>query len=274
MNTRPVDGGREDLAGKVAIVTGGANGLGRAIVELFAAEGARIVIADVDADAGKPLAASLGGAVAFKRTDVADPDQVQAVVDFAVSEFGGLQVMVNDAGISGTFRPFLKDDLRDFPQVMAVDLLGVMLGSQRAARHMAGNGGGSIVNITSMAGIKPGPMIMAYRAAKAAVIHVTRSMALELAEHAIRVNCVAPGNIRTAINAQFDTPELVDHLQPLKRLGTPPDVANAVLYLASDRAAQVTGVVLPVDGGATTGAPPPPPDTGLKRVGASGAVTT
>jgi NAD(P)-dependent dehydrogenase (short-subunit alcohol dehydrogenase family) len=164
--------------------------------------------------------------------------------------------MVNNAGISGAYRRFLKDDLRDFQQVMAVDLFGVMVGSQRAARYMADNGGGSIVNITSIAGILAGAGFLPYRAAKAGVIHFTRSIAVELAEHGIRVNCVAPGNISTAINAQFDTASIVQARQPLQRLGRPDDVANAITYLASDRAAQVTGVVLPVDGGASTGRPP------------------
>jgi NAD(P)-dependent dehydrogenase (short-subunit alcohol dehydrogenase family) len=249
----------QELASKVAIVTGGANGIGRAIVELFVAEGARVVIADLDADAGAARTVDLGAAVAFKRTDVSDPEQLQAVVDFAVSRFGGLHVMVNNAGISGTFHRFLADDLRDFERVIGVDLFGVIAGSQCAARHMAEHGGGSIVNITSIAGISPGVSIISYRAAKSAVIHVSRCLAVELAEHAIRVNCVAPGNIATAINAQFNTREIVRAIQPLQRLGRPTDVANAVLYLASDRAAQVTGVLLPVDGGTTTGKPPRPP---------------
>jgi NAD(P)-dependent dehydrogenase (short-subunit alcohol dehydrogenase family) len=182
---------------------------------------------------------------------------VQALVDFASDTFGGLDVMVNNAGVSGAYRRFLKDDLRDFQQVIAVDLFGVMVGSQRAARAMIGGArGGSIVNITSIAGILAGAGFLSYRAAKAGVIHFTRSIAIELAEHGIRVNCVAPGNISTAINAQFDTASIVQARQPLQRLGRPDDVANAITYLASDRAAQVTGVVLPVDGGASTGRPP------------------
>jgi NAD(P)-dependent dehydrogenase (short-subunit alcohol dehydrogenase family) len=247
----------EDLTGKVAVVTGGSNGIGRAIVELFVAEGARVVIADLDAESGKAVGSKLGAATAFKRTDVADADQVQQLVDFTVDRFQGLHVMVNNAGISGTFRRFLRDDLRDFNRVMAVDLFGVMVGTQCAARYMADNAGGSIVSITSIAGIKPGVAFMPYRAAKAAVIHVSRSLAIELAEHGVRVNAVAPGNISTAINAAFDTPDIVRRMQPLQRLGTPSDVAHAVLYLASDRSAQVTGVVLPVDGGTTSGPPPP-----------------
>jgi len=246
-----------ELEGKVAIVTGGANGIGRGIVERFVEEGARVVIADVDEDAGAALADKLGDGVVLKKTDVADAEEVQAVVDFTVDTFGGLDVMVNNAGISGAYRRFLKDDLRDFDRVIAVDLFGVMAGSQRAAQAMvAGGRGGSIVNITSIAGILAGAGFIPYRAAKAGVIHFTRSIAIELAEHGIRVNCVAPGNISTAINAQFDTLSVVQARQPLQRLGSPEDIANAMTYLASDRAAQVTGVVLPVDGGASTGRPP------------------
>jgi NAD(P)-dependent dehydrogenase (short-subunit alcohol dehydrogenase family) len=252
-------GATGELEGKVAIVTGGANGIGRGTVERFIEEGARVVIADLDDEAGVTIADKLGDHATFKKTDVADADQVQAAVDFTLDSFGGLDVMVNNAGISGTFRRFLKDDLRDFQSVMAVDLFGVMAGSQRAALAMIESGrGGSIVNITSIAGILAGVGFIPYRAAKAGVIHFTRSIAVELAEHGIRVNCVAPGNIGTAINAQFDTASIVAARQPLQRLGGPDDVANAIVYLASDRAAQVTGVVLPVDGGASTGRPPDP----------------
>src|SRR5215468_10838257 len=158
----------QELSGRVAIVTGGASGIGRATVELFVEEGARVVIADVDAALGEDVAAKLGEAAAFKRTDVADADQVQELVDFAVARFGGLHVMFNNAGISDkTFGSFLDDDLAKFEPVMAVNLFGVMVGIQRAARHMAKNGGGSIISTTSTAGIKPGPGVMVYRASKA-----------------------------------------------------------------------------------------------------------
>jgi NAD(P)-dependent dehydrogenase (short-subunit alcohol dehydrogenase family) len=137
-----------------------------------------------------------------------------------------------------------------------VNILGVMVGSQRAARHMAAHGGGAIVNTTSIGGINAGPGVMAYRASKAAVIHITRSIAVELATHGIRVNCIAPAHIPTAINAAMDQSLIVKAMQPLQRVGSPRDVAEAALYLASDRAAQITGIVLPVDGGTTAGAPP------------------
>jgi NAD(P)-dependent dehydrogenase (short-subunit alcohol dehydrogenase family) len=246
----------DELTGKVAIVTGGAGGLGRAVVERCVAEGAAVVVADVNAERGEKLAADLGERVAFRATDVSDADAVQAAVDLAVERFGGLHIMVNDAGISSASRRFLDDDFRDFERVMAVNLLGVMLGTQRAARHMARHGGGSIVNITSIAGINAGAGLMPYRASKAAVIQVSRSAAIDLAEHGIRVNCIAPAHIATEINAHYDVGEIIRRMQPLQRAGRPDDVADAVVFLASDRSAQITGVVLPVDGGTTAGPPP------------------
>jgi NAD(P)-dependent dehydrogenase (short-subunit alcohol dehydrogenase family) len=244
-----------DLDGKVAIITGGANGIGRTTAGRFVAEGASVVIADVDAVAGQQLADDLGERVAFVRTDVSNMAQVQGLVDFAVAHFGGLHVMCNNAGVSGSLRRFLDDDLRDFERVIAVDLFGVMVGSQCAARHMADHGGGSIVNVASAAGISPGIGMLPYRAAKAGVVHFTRSLAVELGEYGVRANCVAPANIATDINASFDK-SAVTSLQPLQHQGTPDDVAEAVLYLASDRSAHLTGVVLPVDGGMSTGTPP------------------
>ena len=257
-----------ELSGKVAIVTGGASGLGRAAVELFLQEGARVVIADLDDKRGADLAQTLGPAALFKRTDVANANDVQALVDFAVNRFGGLYVMFNNAGISGATHPrFLDDPLNDFQRMMDVNLLGVMLGTQRAARHMAAHGGGSIINNSSMAAIKAGFGVMIYRAAKAAVVHFTKSVAIDLAEYGVRVNCIAPGHIRTEMTAYSTpgmTPDVIERVKkavasvtdssrPLKRQGTSVDVAQAALYLASDRSAQITGVVLPVDGGASAG---------------------
>ena len=254
-----------EFAGKVAIVTGGASGLGRGMVAAFVREGAYVVIADVNREAGEAFAAELGATAAFKPTDVSHADDIQAAVDFAVERFGGLHVMVNNAGIGGSFKPFLADDFADFERVMAVNLFGVMAGCQRAARYMAENGGGAIVNITSIGGINAGPGVMAYRATKAAVIHVTRSIAVELAARNIRVNCIAPAHIPTPINAALDQSLIVKAMQPLQRVGSPNDVAEAALFLASDRAAQITGIVMPVDGGTTAGSPPRPIKDLLQR---------
>jgi NAD(P)-dependent dehydrogenase (short-subunit alcohol dehydrogenase family) len=248
----------QELDGKIAVVTGGANGIGRAIAETFVDEGASVVIADIDDDTGKALADRLGAAAFFAHADVADTDDLEGAVEQAVDRFGALHVMVNNAGIASSFRRLMQDDLRDFERVMAVDLYGVIAGTQRAARHM--EAGGSIISITSIAGISPGVGLTTYRAAKAGVIHFSRCAAIELAELGIRVNVIAPANISTDINAAFDTAAIVSRIQPLQRLGRTEDVANAAVYLASDRSAQVTGVVLPVDGGTTTGPPPIPFD--------------
>lgn len=244
----------QELAGKVAIVTGGASGIGRATAELFVAEGARVVIADVDEEHGEGLAATLGPSAVFQRTDVAEADAVQALVDRAVTHFGGLHVMFNNAGIPSSFARLLDNDLADFPRVMAVNLFGVMLGTQRAARHMAEHGGGSIVNTTSIAALSGGAGPIAYRVSKAAVVQFSRSAAIDLADHGIRVNCIAPGHIVTGIT-NYDMGPVIKLTQPLQRQGDSSDVAQAVLYLAGDRSAQVTGVVLPIDGGTVAGPP-------------------
>lgn len=260
----------KELAGKVAIVTGGSGGIGRATAELFVAEGAKVVIADVEEAQGEALAASLGASALFRRTNVASADEVQALVDFAVARFGGLHVMVNNAGIGGTpHSRFLDDDLADFDRVMGVNLLGVMLGSQRAGRHMAANGGGSIVNVASIAALLAGFGVLTYRASKAGVLQFSKSIAIDLAEYGIRVNCIAPGHIRTNMSALASTDmsaeaaervaramdPVWDANQPLKRTGRSGHVAEAILYLASDRSSQITGTVLPVDGGIVAGDP-------------------
>jgi NAD(P)-dependent dehydrogenase (short-subunit alcohol dehydrogenase family) len=257
-----------ELAGKVAIVTGGASGLGRGVVERFVAEGARVVIADVATDDGEALAAGLGPDAVFRHTDVSDPEQASALVTAAVEKFGGLHVMVNNAGISSKMhRRFFDDDLADFHRVMAVNVLGVMAGTREAGRHMAEHGGGSIINVTSIGGIQAGAGVMTYRASKAAVIQFTKCAAIELAHCEIRVNAIAPGNIPTPIvskSAVDMDPEQIVRFEarirqtmredrPLKREGTPDDIAEAALYFATDRSRYVTGTVLPVDGGTSAG---------------------
>ncbi|MFC8516449.1 SDR family NAD(P)-dependent oxidoreductase [Streptomyces sp. NPDC057257] len=255
-------------AGTVAVVTGGASGLGRASVERLLADGARVVVADVDRDAGEALAKELGPDVRFRHTDVAVPEQVRDLVAVAVGEFGGLHLMVNNAGVSGAMHAsLLEEDFADFQRVLSVNLLGVMTGTREAARHMTAHGGGSIVNISSVGGVQAGPSVLTYRASKAAVIHFTKCAALDLAEHGIRVNCVAPGGIPTGLLASATaTDEMTDRIrahmaamQPLPRPGTPEDVAEAVAYLGGDRSQHVTGTVLTIDGGTTAGLKPTRP---------------
>jgi NAD(P)-dependent dehydrogenase (short-subunit alcohol dehydrogenase family) len=256
-----------ELDGKVAIVTGGASGIGRGIAERFVAEGSRVVIADVATDMGEQLAATLGGGAFFQRTDVSDPEQVGALIAATVEKFGGLHVMVNNAAVSSPLRRLLDDDLSDFHWIMGVNVLGVMAGTRDAARHMAESGGGSIINLTSIGGIQAGGGVMIYRASKAAVIQFTKSAAIELARHDIRVNAIAPGSIPTPIlgksAAGMDPDELAEFEarirqgmrddRPLKREGTTDDVAQAALYFATERSRYVTGTVLPVDGGTSAG---------------------
>lgn len=258
----------DELTGKVAIVTGGASGLGEGLTRRFCAEGAKVVIGDVDSDGGAALAAELGPNATFTEADVSDLDQVSRLVSTAVEQFGGLHVIVNNAGISGTMhRRFLDDDLADFERVMAVNVRAVMAGTRDAARHMKEHGGGSIINMTSIGGIQAGGGVMTYRASKAAVIQFTKSAAIELAHYEIRVNAIAPGNIRTAIVRKAAAGEDLEKLEqfeakirqqmrddrPLKREGTVEDVAEAALYFATDRSRYVTGTVLPVDGGTVAG---------------------
>jgi len=260
-----------ELTGKVAIVTGGSSGIGRGAAERFVAEGARVVIADIDRERGEALAASCGPNAAFKQTDVADAQQVRKLVAFAVETFGGLHIMLNNAGISGARHPrLLEENFSDFQRVMAVNLLGVMLGTREAARHMAANGGGSIINISSVGGIQSAPGLWTYHTSKAAVIMFSRCAAVDLGEYAIRVNCIAPGNIETPILSSVlaaNMPEqekaqlmsavrkFIMSRQPLQRQGTPDDIAEAVVYFGSDRSRYITGTVLPVDGGMLAGNP-------------------
>ncbi len=261
----------DELAGKVANVTGGASGIGRGIAERFAAEGAGVVIADVRDDLGAELVDKLNSAghrTTYRHTDVGDQTQVGELVASAVSAFGGLHVMVNNAGISSPLRKGLfAEDFEEFDRVMRVNLLGVMAGTREAARHMADNGGGSIINLGSIGGIQAGGGVPVYRASKAAIIHFTKGAAIELAHYEVRVNCLAPGNIPTPILATSATDEDRDRLErfearirqqmrndrPLKREGTAEDVAEAALYLATARSRYVTGTVLPVDGGTVAG---------------------
>lgn len=260
-----------ELEGKVAIVTGGARGLGQGMVEMFVEEGARVVIADLREEEGTALAERLGNAVRFRRTDVSSRDDVQALVDHAVAEFGGLHTIVNNAGITdNSMNALLEADFDQFERIMAINVKGVMLGTQIAARHMAKHGGGSVINVSSISGVQAGFGFFSYRASKAAVINFTKTAACELGVNLVRVNCICPGNIPTEMGQFAATSGLESDKavrikqavndvrmgwQPLKRQGSPRDIAGGAVYFASDRSAQVTGQILSIDGGATAGDP-------------------
>lgn len=247
------------LSGQVAIVTGGASGIGRATVELFVEEGAQVVIADLNEEQGSALANDLGSTVAFKKTDVARAEDIQALVEFAIAHFGDLHIMFNNAGFSGAaYNSLFDDDFADFQQVMSVNLLGVLLGSQAAARYMKGKGRGSIINTSSIGALKPGMPLLAYRAAKAGVIHTSQSIAKELGLYGIRVNCLVPGHIPAGMTF-YNMEDTIRRMQPLQRQGSPRDAAYTALYLASHLSAQITGAVIPVDGGSHLHGPLNPP---------------
>jgi NAD(P)-dependent dehydrogenase (short-subunit alcohol dehydrogenase family) len=222
----------------------------------------------VQRELGEALAADLGADALFHHTDVGDQEQVGQLVASTVETFGGLHVMVNNAGISSPLKKGLFDeDLLEFDRVMRVNVLGVMAGTRDAARHMADRGGGSIINISSIGGVQPGGGVTSYRASKAAVIHFTKSAAIELAHYDVRVNCIAPGNIPTPLLQTAASDQDRERLErfearirqqmrddrPLKREGTAGDVAEAALYFATDRSRYVTGTLLPVDGGTVAG---------------------
>ncbi|TCM15014.1 NAD(P)-dependent dehydrogenase (short-subunit alcohol dehydrogenase family) [Novosphingobium sp. PhB165] len=260
-----------ELAGKVAVVTGGASGIGRATVELFAAEGAKVLIADIADEAGETLAERLGASAVYQRTDVSDPAAVEAMIEAAVSRFDGIDVLFNNAGMSCcAFPSFLDDTLEDFDRVMRVNVLGPMLGTRNAARIMARQGrGGVILNNASIAGTLAGHAMMTYRASKAALIQFSKSSAIDLARHGIRVNCIVPGHVRTELSsfgekgaesglaARIEEGVNAVYLsnQLIKRRGEPDDVAQVALFLASDRSRHMTGAVIPVEGGVTVGDP-------------------
>ena len=245
------------LAGKVAIVTGGGAGFGVGIARRFAAEGALIVVGDLDAAAAERIAGEIGGhAVAG---DVSRAADVQAMVDAAERQFGGLDIVVNNAGTTHRNRPLLEVDEASFDRVYAVNVKSLFHMAHAAVPVFRRQGrGGAIVNVSSTAGIRPRPGLVWYNGSKGAVNILTQCMASELAPDRIRVNAVCPVLGETNLTAEFmggpATPELMAKFLgtiPLGRLSQAEDVANACVFLAEDAAAFLTGVLLPVDGGRT-----------------------
>lgn len=243
--------------GKVALVTGGASGIGRATVEQLAAAGARVVVADLDDVQGVGVADAVnasGGEAVFVRTDVAVPDEVEAMVAATLDRFERLDVAVNNAGRPGTYAALTDQTLEDWERTLAVNLTGTFLCLRAEIGAMVAAGGGAIVNVASAAGLMGFAHLPAYVASKHGVIGLTKSVALEFARSGIRVNAVCPGNVRTQMLEGFaggdeQTLQGMGRMQPIGRLGTPQEVAEAIVWLCSDAASFVTGHAMAVDGG-------------------------
>ena len=246
-----------DFTGKVVIVTGGANGIGRATALRFAQSGAKVVIGDVSAAATEVVAAihDAGGKALFVQTDVSIAEEVENLVASAVQKFGGLHCAFNNAGVLPKSAAISDMDESDFDRTLAVDLKGVFLCLKYEIRHMVQSGGGAIVNNASIAGMIADPGIGPYVAAKHGVIGLTKTAALEYARHNIRVNALAPGLVATDMTKPwFDDPNIRSVLlgnSPMGRPAQPEEVAGTVLFLCSDAASFANGAVFPIDGGYT-----------------------
>ena len=242
------------LAGRMCIVTGGAQGIGEACVRRFAREGAQVVIADIDDARGAALAAELGGV--YLHCDVGNKAQVDALVAQAMAAHGRIDVLVNNAGIFKA-ADFLDMTEADFDAVLRVNLKGAFLMGQAVAREMARAGKGSIVNMSSVNGVLAIPTIAGYNVSKGGINQLTRVMALSLAEKGIRVNAVAPGTIATELAAKAvltseEAKARIMSRTPMRRLGEPSEIADTVAFLASDAASYITGEIVVVDGGRMT----------------------
>lgn len=245
------------LEGKVGIVTGGGAGIGRATALLFAAEGARVVVADRDAASGESAVAEIaaaGGSASFVETDVAHADQVQAMVDHTLAEYGALHCVSNNAASGGGYARTAELDEKTWDRTVDVTLKGVWLCLRAQIPAILASGGGSIVNIASVSGLKGEAFLSAYSAAKGGVIALTKSAAAEYAEQGVRINALCPGGIETDGMKDYlrRAPEIRDvtvGAHALGRLGTPREIADSVVWLCSDRSSFTTGHVMVVDGG-------------------------
>jgi NAD(P)-dependent dehydrogenase (short-subunit alcohol dehydrogenase family) len=246
------------LEGKRAIVTGGGAGIGRAIAQRLADEGARVLVADLDADAADTVAAELGGDARGRRVDVTSEDDVAALVAAAVEAWGGLDVMVNNAGV-GVAGPVTETSGEDWARIMAVNLTGTFHGMKAAIPAMRESGGGSVVNIASVAAVVGVKDRAAYSASKGGIYALTRAAALDHIEEGVRVNCVCPGTVDTPwigrITAGYEDPAdaraQMQARQPHGRFVAPEEIAAMVAYLAADEAGSVIGAAMIVDGGLT-----------------------
>jgi NAD(P)-dependent dehydrogenase (short-subunit alcohol dehydrogenase family) len=251
--------------GKTVVVTGGASGIGRATALRFVREGATVVVGDIDRPGGEALAQECEGRVRFVRTDVSEEADIVALID-AAAALGGPDILFNNAGAGGMRAKIDEIDAAGWDMTMALLLRSVALGTRHAAPPMAKKGGGAIVNTASVAALAAGAAPTAYSVAKAAVLHLTKLAAADLAKDRIRVNAVLPGFITTnifvsAVGLEGDTrrqanamiAQIASDAQPIRRSGKPEDIAAAVAFLASDDASFVTGTSLLVDGGMSVG---------------------
>ena len=250
------------LDGKVAVITGSASGIGRGTARRFAGEGAAVVIADLNVEGGEAAVRDCkenGGRAVFQKADVSSEPEVKALVARAVKEFGRLDIIYNNAGIVGALGPLEQVSVEDWDKSIAVLLRSVFLGIKHSVPELRKAGGGSIISTASVAGIRGFAGLHPYCAAKAGVVNLTRSAALEFARDKIRVNCICPGGINTPIlhrNQPGVKEAMEDWMakgQPLQRAGHAEDIAGMALYLASDDAQWVTGQAMIVDGGLTVG---------------------
>jgi 3alpha(or 20beta)-hydroxysteroid dehydrogenase len=241
------------LQGKVALITGAAGGIGDASARAFAREGAHVLLTDADGDGVRELASELGERAGAHRHDVTSEDDWRAVVAWALEGHERIDVLLNNAGVF-LAAPLTETSVEQFRRVMDVNVLGSFLGMRAVAAEMSERGAGSIVNVSSVAGLTGSPYLTAYAASKWAVRGMTKVLAKELARSGVRVNSLHPGQIDTEMNARQRerTPELVDRLIaaiPMRRIGTPHEVAQAAVYLACEESAYVTGSELVIDGG-------------------------
>lgn len=243
------------LEGKTAIVTGGASGFGDGIVRKFLAEGARVMIADINGEAAAAKADELGEAAMAQTVDVSSGDSVEAMADAALAAFGHVDVLVNNAGVSHMPTPLEEVTEADFDRVLAVNVKSVYLTARQLVPDMKARGTGCILNVASTAGVSPRPRLNWYNASKGWMITATKTMAVELAPAGIRVNAINPVAGETPLLKTFmgeDTPEIRAKFLstiPIGRFSTPEDMGNAACYLCSDEASMVTGVAMEVDGG-------------------------